>query len=239
MNIIRRLLALVLVLVLVLVVASGLALSVCVPAAAQSPPDARGRYLIPFAVHIDRAQKQAWPGYGIYLGDGYVLTAQHVAGSRFRGDPSVEIAGQHLPARFVKEGDFETVDLTLLRIDARALPASLGLRLMPVCKTAPIPNQRVIVAIPEGVAWSRILSPKVLPADVRGRFDTVIADVASTGNSGSGVFDAAHLCLMGIMSRKIQAISTRNDHGRPVRVMADLAKYFVPAAQIRAFVKPD
>ena len=206
-------------------------------AAAAQPPDPRANSLIRFAVHIDRAQKQPWPGYGVYLGDGYVLTAQHVAGSRFRGDPNVEIAGKTLPSRFVREGDFEKVDLTLLRVDPTALPASLGLRLMPVCKTAPFANQRVIVATPEGVAYSRILSPKYLPADVRGRFDTVIADVATTGNSGSGVFDAAHLCLMGIMSRKIQSITTRNDHGRPVRVMTDLAKYFVPAARIREFIE--
>ena len=108
-------------------------LAACGQAAAQ-PPDPKAAALIPFAVHIDRAQKQSWPGYGIYLGDGLVLTAQHVAGSRFRGDPTVEIAGRNLPARFVKEGDFERVDLTLLRIDARALPASLGLRLMPLAR---------------------------------------------------------------------------------------------------------
>ena len=40
-------------------------------------------------------------------------------------------------------------------------------------------------------------------ADLRGRFGTVIGDVATTGNSGSGVFDAANLCLLGIISRKI------------------------------------
>ncbi len=212
--------------------------AVASPAAAQTPRDPRAEALIPFAVHIDRAQKQSWPGYGVYLGDGYVLTAQHVAGSRWHGDPSVEIAGRTLPARFVKEGDFERVDLTLLRIDAGALPANLGLRLMPVCRTPPVVNQRVIVAIPEGVAYSRILSPKLLPLDVRGRFDTVIADVATTGNSGSGVFDAARLCLMGIMSRKIQTASTRDQNGRAIRTMTDLAKYFVPASQIREFVKP-
>jgi hypothetical protein len=31
----------------------------------------------------------------------------------------------------------------------------------------------------------------------------VISDVATTGNSGSGVFDAGQKCLLGIMSRKI------------------------------------
>ena len=31
----------------------------------------------------------------------------------------------------------------------------------------------------------------------------MISDVATTGNSGSGVFDAGNKCLLGIMSRKI------------------------------------
>jgi hypothetical protein len=37
---------------------------------------------------------------------------------------------------------------------------------------------------------------------LRSKFSTLIADVATTGNSGSGVFDPNHECLLGIMSRK-------------------------------------
>jgi hypothetical protein len=66
--------------------------------------------------------------------------------------------------------------------------------------------------------------------------DTVIADVASTGNSGSGVFDTAKQCLLGIMSGKIQLRFVTVRNGAPVEKLIDVAKYFVPAAQIRQFI---
>ncbi len=68
------------------------------------------------------------------------------------------------------------------------------------------------------------------------RVITAIADVASTGNSGSGVFNSVKGCLMGIMSRKIQVNKTTVKNGRRDAQLVDLAKYFVPAAQIRAFL---
>ena len=77
------------------------------------------------------------------------------------------------------------------------------------------------------------MSPQLLPVQYRARFSTVISDVATTGNSGSGVFDAANKCLLGIMSRKIQV---RPEGADPKREFKDLAKYFVPAAAITAFI---
>ena len=59
----------------------------------------------------------------------------------------------------------------------------------------------------------------------------VIKDVATTGNSGSGVFDAGGKCLLGIMSRKI-LIRPNGADGET----RDIAKYFVPAATIAAFI---
>jgi hypothetical protein len=190
----------------------------------------------PFAVNIDRAQKQSWPGYGIYLGDGFVITASHVVGHAAAGDPSVHIAGKIVKAKFVKEGSFAVIDLTLLRLDPGSLPASLGLRRMPLCEAPPQPGQPVVTVTPQATVPSRIMPPQYLPAAVRGRFDTVISDVATTGNSGSGVFDPARECLMGIMSRKIQ-IPVGSSSGDAPGAMVDLAKYFVPAAQIREFIK--
>ena len=57
----------------------------------------------------------------------------------------------------------------------------------------------------------------------------MIRDVATTGNSGSGVFDAGQKCLLGIMSRKI-TVRLNTAHEK------DIAKYFVPASTIRAFI---
>ena len=211
-------------------------------AAAKSGRPAEAQPAFPyqaFAVHIFRKPRQSWPGFGIYLGDGLVLTAAHVVGHATQGDPSVEIAGLTLEAKVVKEGEFETVDLTLLRFDPRQLPPSLGLRRMPLCKEAPRAGQPVVVATPEALSTSHILSPKALPKDLQAdRFDTLIADVATTGNSGSGVFDPANQCLMGIMSRKFQiAVSDRQNPGAKPK-MVDVAKYFVPAREIGPFIGP-
>jgi hypothetical protein len=79
------------------------------------------------------------------------------------------------------------VDLTPLSVDQQKLPVSLRMRRMPLCEKPPWTGEPVIVAVPEGTARSRIMSPQLLPRDVRWRFPTVISDVATTGNSGSGV----------------------------------------------------
>ncbi len=145
--------------------------------AAPAKPEAPGENLKPFAVHIFRAQRQSWPGYGVYLGEGLVVTAAHVPGHARDGDPSVEIAGETLPAKFVREGEFETVDLTLLRVDPRALPPSLGLRLMPVCDQPIRIGQAVVVVTPE----------------IRGHFAHPAAKTAS-GRCAAKVFDGDRRC---------------------------------------------
>ena len=204
-----------------------------VPARAQSDPAG----LTALTVHINRTPKQSWPGYGIYLGNGLVLTAAHVAGDVADTKPHVVIAGQDLPATLVKQGSLDSVDLTLLSIDGTKLPVGLQMRRTPLCEHPPFSGERVVVAIPEGTAPSRVVPRQAIPADLRGRFDTAIADVASTGNSGSGVFDAGDLCLLGIMSRKISVSLRPFTVGAPPRTV-DIAKYFVPAAQIKAFIPP-
>jgi S1-C subfamily serine protease len=208
-------------------------------AIALTPPPAMAQSdhpeLTALAVHINRTPQQPWPGYGIYLGNGLILTASHVAGDFAQTKPHVIIAGQDLPAALVKQGSLDSVDLTLLSIDGTKLPVSLQMRRTPLCEHRPFAGERVVVAIPEGTAPSKILPRQAIPADLRGRFDTAIADVASTGNSGSGVFDAGDLCLLGIMSRKLSVTSRSLIGGAPART-TDIGKYFVPAAQIKAFI---
>jgi hypothetical protein len=74
---------------------------------------------------------------------------------------------------------------------------------------------------------SHIVSPQVLPYTWRTKFSTLIRDVATTGNSGSGVFDPNHKCLLGIISGKFTAHMAEGDK--------EIAKYFVPAVAIRDF----
>jgi hypothetical protein len=203
------------------------------PSWAQNADDS----LLAYAVNVHRTPMQTWgPGYGIYLGHGLFVTAAHVVGRTWLTRPKVAIAGLEYPTSVVKEGSFEGTDLTLLSIEESLLPMRLRLRRNSLCSEAPWPGEEVVTVVPEGVVRSRIISPERLPRDVR-KFNTVIADVARTGNSGSGVFDAQHRCLLGIMSRKISLSRTRSDTGKTETI--DIAKYFVPASEIAAFLPAD
>jgi hypothetical protein len=192
--------------------------------------------LLAYAVNVHRTPVQSWPGYGIYLGNGLFITAAHVVGRAWMTRPKIVIAGREYPTRVVKEGTFEGTDLTLMSIEEGLLPLRLRLRRNVLCKEPPWPGEQVVTVVPEGVVRSHILAPERLPSDVR-KFSTVIADVARTGNSGSGVFDAQKRCLLGIMSRKISQSRTRPDTGKTET--RDIAKYFVPASEITAFLPAD
>jgi len=193
--------------------------------------------LLPYAVNVHRTPVQGWPGYGIYLGDGIFITAAHVVGRSWLTWPKIVIAGEEYPTHVVKEGDFEGTDVTLLSVDQVSLPMRLRLRRnLTLCKTPPRPGQQVVTVVPEKIAYSQILDPRLLPAQAR-RFSTVIADVAQTGNSGSGVFDRKQRCLLGIMSRKITSPTSRTS--KLPSQMRDVAKYFVPATEIVQFLPDD
>jgi hypothetical protein len=208
---------------------------VCSASQASAEAASDDAALRPFAVHVNRTPKQAWPGYGIYLGNGLVLTAAHVPGDVAKTKPHVLIAGKDLPAALVKQGSLDQTDLTLLSVDAAQLPVRLQMRRLPLCERPPYPGESVVVVIPEGAARSRVLPPTVVPPKFRGRFGTVIRDVATTGNSGSGVFDALNQCLLGIISRKITIGLATGRPGAPMQTR-DIAKYFVPVSEIKAFI---
>jgi hypothetical protein len=197
------------------------------PCVAENPDHTLEAY----AVNIHRTPIQSWTGNGIYLGKGLFITAAHVVGTGWMTRPKVVIDGKEYPTLIVKEGALETIDLTLLAIDEKFLPSRLLLRRTHLCRENPWPGESVVTVVPGSIVPSRILDPKYLPLDVR-QFGTVIADVAQTGNSGSGVFDRTQRCLLGIMSRKISQSRTLNGKTQSI----DIAKYFVPAATIASFI---
>jgi hypothetical protein len=191
-----------------------------------------------YAVHILRPPKEVWTGYGVYLGNGYVITAAHVAGLSLWTDVRVDIAGKNLPATVIKRGQFHNVDLTLISVDEQQLPVSLRLRRMTVCKNSPRPGEEVVVATPEGIARSHVISPLLLPPGAPATFQTAIIDVATTGNSGSGVFDSHVKCLLGIVSGVIKQ-NQINQEGHAVTQTRDIAKFFVPSSAITDFMPPE
>ena len=180
-----------------------------------------------FAVHIERTPKQAWPGFGVYLGNGYVLTAAHVAGTLALTHPRVVVAGKSLPAQQIKEGTFEGDDLTFLRVDTAQLPLNVRSARVELCTREPPVGSDVVVVTPERSATSHLAAPSILSHEILSRFPTLISDVASTGNSGSGVFDKHSHCLLGIISRKISLHVHKETNGHEEYRTIDLAKYFV------------
>jgi hypothetical protein len=203
------------------------------PCAAESPDET----LLAYAVNVHRTPMQTWgPGYGIYLGRGVFITAAHVVGRSWWTRPKIAIGGKEYPTRTIKEGSFEGTDLTLLGVEESLLPMRLRLRRTSLCSVPPWPGEEVVTIVPEAAVRSRVISPQRLPPGVR-KFDTVIGDVAGTGNSGSGVFDVRQRCLLGIMSRKISQTRTRPDTGEAE--VHDIAKYFVPASVIVSFMPPE
>jgi len=165
-------------------------------------------------------------GSGVYLWSGLIITAAHLTATDAK--MGVHIAGMALPATVVDQGSFEDIDLTLLSVEAKKLPAELPQTQL--CEAPPWPGDPVIVVDADKATRSHIVSPQILPGAMRHKFTTLIGDVASTGNSGSGVFDPEHKCLLGIMSLKLLTHTAGGDK--------DVAKYFVPAATIRKFMAP-
>ena len=86
------------------------------PVSNSGPPDSDLRI---YAVHINRTPAQPWPGFGMYLGNGLVITAAHVPGDFADTKPHVLIGGEDLPAALVRQGALDNVDLTLLSVTTR------------------------------------------------------------------------------------------------------------------------
>ena len=165
-------------------------------------------------------------GSGVYLWSGLIITAAHL--TAVDAEMGARIAGVVLPAKLLKQGSPEDVDLSLLLIDEEKLPATVQLPRMRLCEAPPWPGDPVIVVDAEHATRSHIVSPQLLPFTLRNKFSTLIGEVATTGNSGSGVFDPNRKCLLGIMSQKITSHMPEGDK--------DIAKYFVPATAIRDFI---
>lgn len=211
----------------VTIVCLGVAASLCLPwgySYGQPASDSLKFYAVDI---FTDATAQVRYGVGIYFGRGLILTAAHVVDPR---EPTVRIAGQYLPAQVVGISGFEELDLALLSVDEKKVPAHVGLRRVTLCRQPLLIGKAVDIVSTDGVTSSKIMSPRLLPPNARQRFQTVIPDVATTGNSGSGVFDAESKCLAGIMSRKIFVRSG------PLGGEKDIAKYFVPAATIAVFI---
>ena len=192
-----------------------------------------------YAVNVVKTPplEKQFTGYGIYLGNGKVITAAHVVGHwPAVTRPRVLIGGQDLPAQVLKIGSLETVDLALLSIDQSQLPASLQLRRNPLCKTFPPVRARMVVVYPNRTVATQIFSPQFIAPRNRASHSSLIKEEQS---SGSGVFIAEQQCLLGIISQKVRKYSFRRVYGRLLASANGYAGYFVPASAIAEFIPPE
>ena len=192
-----------------------------------------------YAVNVVKTPplEKQFTGYGIYLGNGKVITAAHVVGHwPAVTRPRVLIGGQDLPAQVLKIGSLETVDLALLSIDQSQLPASLQLRRNPLCKTFPPVRARMVVVYPDRTVATQIFSPQFIAPRNRASHSSLIKEEQS---SGSGIFIAEQQCLLGIISQKVRKYSFRRVYGRLLASANGYAGYFVPASAIAEFIPPE
>jgi hypothetical protein len=217
------------------IVAAG-ALCAALPVHAQGSEDSLRIY----AVNVIKTPpfKPAFIGFGIYLGQGAVISAAHIVGRwPLFTRPRVLVAGLDLPATVIKMGSGNGIDLTLLTVDEARLPIGMRMRRNPLCKTPPIAGEEVFGVIPEKVVPTHILPPRYIRPDLRREFDTLVEGVVTP--SGSGIFRASTKCLLGIMSKSLPRFEPQTASGDAASVNGGHAGYFVPAAQILEFLPKD
>jgi hypothetical protein len=196
-------------------------------------PESSVRILSVNVVHAALPFRPWFIGYGVFLGDGLIVTAAHVIGRAFfLTPPRVLVAGQDLPAKVISAGTAGNIDLAILAVPQETLPISLRLRRAALCRGRAPAGARVLVAYPEKIAVSQIVPPRLVLHQAP-RFDTFIDDVES---SGAGVFDSRTKCLLGIVTEKFPKAATPRRRGPLAREAVRYAGYYVPSDEIRKMV---
>ena len=135
-----------------------------------------------YAVNVVKTPplEKQFTGYGIYLGNGKVITAAHVVGHwPAVTRPRVLIADLDLPAVVLKMGSLEGTDLALLSIEEALLPVSLRLRRNPLCKTSPPVGTEAVVVYPQRTVAIRTISPMFIARKYRAKFSSLISEPQS------------------------------------------------------------
>lgn len=156
-------------------------------------------------------------GSGIYLGDGYLLTARHATkqpGSGSTVDPQhvavVSSTLQEASASLVGVNEF--LDVALYRIPREMLPHGLSTRTF--SRTEPLPGERVFtVGYPLGwgpaISYGYVGNPETFLQTIPSRLLQVDLSACS-GNSGGGLFNGQGE-IVGLIHAIIQTGTTRED----------------------------
>ena len=156
-------------------------------------------------------------GSGIYLGDGYILTARHATkrqgGGTTADPPHVSVISSTLeeaPATLVGVNQF--LDVALYRISQEMVPHGLSARTFSQAEA--LPGERVFtVGYPLGwgpaISYGRIGNPDTFLQTVQSRLMQVDLPACS-GNSGGGLFNARGE-IVGLVHAIIQTETTREE----------------------------
>lgn len=137
-------------------------------------------------------------GSGVWLGNGWVLTANHLfTGYRDGDSVQVSIHGKTLAAKVMARGDMDSADLALLHVEGSPPVAWSGPR---IC------SDPTAVASPLGVvsydnAIQTFATPEHATYSKGKMWSEATTASMSPGVSGSPVFDESQACLTGIISR--------------------------------------
>jgi hypothetical protein len=168
--------------------------------------------------------------HGVYLGDGLVITASHVAVAQ----PTVEMAGRTMPAEELKRGDGD-VDLALLSV-RQHLPKWLSYPKLNLCTEDFRAGEALSMVLPEGALASKVLSPFDLRVPVPARMQKDLISFLPGVDSGTPVFSLNQGCLAGIISHKLTETRIATSNGHQVVERHDVAFYFQPASEIRSLL---
>jgi hypothetical protein len=78
---------------------------------------------------------------------------------------------------FIKVGQFNQGDLTVLSVDAELLPADTRNQHLALCKDLPRPEDVVVLVSREGTSRSKMASLQQFAPDFRRKYPTMISDV--------------------------------------------------------------
>lgn len=156
-------------------------------------------------------------GSGMYLGDGYILTARHATkrqgGGTTADPPHVSVISSTLkeaPATLVGVNQF--LDVALYRISQETVPHGLSARTFSQAEA--LPGERVFtVGYPLGwgpaISYGYIGNPNTFLPTVQSRLLQVDLSACS-GNSGGGLFNARGE-IVGLVHAIIQTDTTREE----------------------------
>ena len=150
----------------------------------------------------------------------------------------MRVGGQDrdLPAKLIKRGSFEDIDLSLLAVEEAELPVSLLLRRNPLCEGSAKLGMEVVNVTPEGNQSNSLDIATVnctKPSKQAGHSDKDARKI------WLGIFDAERKCLLGIVSAKVKKYKFQTAKGTVAYLEDAFAGYFVPTSKISDFMPPD